>query len=466
MQTKYFGTDGIRGQSNTNLMTPEMMIQLARAIAVANNISYKKLATIIIGKDTRLSGYMLELALTSSFISVGINVVLVGPMPTPGISMFVKSMRADIGIVISASHNPYFDNGIKIFNSTGYKISAEIENKIEQLMSKDLSSHMAPYDKLGKAIKLKDEQGRYIEHIKHSFPQHLNLNNLKLVVDCANGAAYDIAPKVFHELGAEVISYGINPNGFNINENCGVTSPSVLSKMVVEHKADLGIAFDGDADRLLIIDENGNVIDGDQLIAAIAYHMIVVLKSLNNNVVVTTIMSNLGLEQYLQSLNVGLVRTDVGDKNVVNKMQELKAVLGGESSGHIIIGEGEATGDGIKAALYVLAMYKETRAKKISSLLNKFQPTPQIHANISFNYKYFGTNVIGSNALQKIIQHYQDLYKNDMRILIRQSGTEPIIRLMVEGNNLLKAKNILSEIESKISDALEVITAPSCILKK
>ncbi len=450
MQTKYFGTDGIRGRSNTNFMTPEKMIQLARAVSVANNLHYPKQATIIIGKDTRLSGYMLEFALTSSFISMGINVLLVGPMPTPGIAMLVKTMRADMGIVISASHNPYFDNGIKIFDNKGYKISIDVESEIEKLMSKDLSSYAAPYDKLGKATKLKDERGRYIEHIKYSFPHHLNLNDLKIVVDCANGAAYNIAPKIFRELGAKVITCGTEPNGFNINENCGVTSPEILSRKVIEYQAEIGIALDGDADRVLIIDENGNVIDGDQIIASIACYM-QSNKYLDNNIVVGTVMSNLGLEKYLQSLDIKLVRADVGDKNVVNKMLELGAKLGGEQSGHIIIGKKESTGDGIKAALQLLAICQKEQGQKISKLLNKFKPVPQLQTNISFHHKYFGNNLVDKDAFQKIIQEYQNLYKKEIRILMRQSGTEPMIRIMVEGDDLEQVRNILAEIKSKVS---------------
>ncbi|WPY00797.1 Phosphoglucosamine mutase [Candidatus Trichorickettsia mobilis] len=459
MQKKYFGTDGIRGRSNTNIITPEIMIKLAMATAVACGFSEKRSTkpTIVIGKDTRLSGYMLEFALTSGFISMGVNIVLVGPIPTPAISMLIRSLRADLGMMISASHNPYYDNGVKFFDSSGYKMDAALENKIEQLMSTDLSEYVAHYNDLGKAVKLEDARGRYIEHVKYSFPHIHKLDGIKIVVDCANGAAYDVAPKVFHELGAEVIACGINPNGFNINHQCGVLDAKELAKKVVEHKADLGIALDGDADRILIIDENGQAIDGDQIIAALADYLSAMNHGLKNNTVVTTIMSNMGLELYLNSIGISLVRTNVGDKHVAQKMRELECNLGGEQSGHIIIGANEATGDGIKVALQVLAMYKIAQNIPISQLLNKFTPVPQFTHNIYYDHKYYGQqNLICKDRIENITRLYQKIYAKEARIIIRKSGTEPIIRLMVESIDSALAKNLLSNIRIEVEKELNL----------
>ncbi|WP_316354826.1 phosphoglucosamine mutase [Candidatus Trichorickettsia mobilis] len=459
MQKKYFGTDGIRGRSNTNIITPEIMIKLAMATAVACDFSEKRPTkpTIVIGKDTRLSGYMLEFALTSGFISMGVNIVLVGPIPTPAISMLIRSLRADLGMMISASHNPYYDNGVKFFDSSGYKIDAALENKIEQLMSTDLSEYVAHYNDLGKAVKLEDARGRYIEHVKYSFPHIHKLDGIKIVVDCANGAAYDVAPKVFHELGAEVITCGINPNGFNINHQCGVLDSKELARKVVEHKADLGIALDGDADRILIIDENGQAIDGDQIIAALAGYLSTMDNGLKNNTVVTTIMSNMGLELYLSTIGISLVRTNVGDKHVVQKMRELGCNLGGEQSGHIIIGSNEATGDGIKVALQVLAMYKIAQNIPISQVLNKFTPVPQFTHNIYYDHKYYGQqNLICKDKIENITRLYQEIYAKEARIIIRKSGTEPIIRLMVESIDPALAKNLLSNIRIEVEKELKL----------
>ncbi len=393
---------------------------------------------------------MLEFALTSGFISMGANIVLVGPIPTPAISMLVQNLRADLGMMISASHNLYYDNGVKFFTSSGHKISSELEDKIEQLMKTELSEYVAGYDDLGKAVKLEDARGRYIEHVKYSFPGKLKLDGIKIVVDCANGAAWDIAPKVFHELGAEVISCGISPNGFNINQECGVMDPQVLASEVLKHKADLGIALDGDADRVLIVDENGKVINGDQVIAALADYSLQ-SGALKNNFVVTTILSNMGLELYLKTIGIDLIRTNVGDKYVVEKMTELGCNLGGEPSGHIITGPNQATGDGIKAALGVLAMYKEAKNIPISHLLNKFTPVPQYTRNIKYDHNHFSQFAAGGNEkIKNLAKSYQDRYKDNARIIIRPSGTEPIIRLMIESKNETLAKQLLKEIEGEV----------------
>ena len=453
MLKKYFGTDGIRGRSNTGVITPEIMIKLARATSIACDFLGKK-ATIVIGKDTRLSGYMLESALTSGFISMGVNVVLIGPMPTPAISMLVRSLRADLGMMISASHNPYYDNGVKFFQSSGHKISSELERKIEQLMHTELSGYVAEYHDLGKALKLGDARGRYIEHVKYSFPPNLKLDGIKLVVDCANGAAYDIAPKVFHELGAEVIACEISPTGFNINDKCGVMDSQLLTQKVLEHKADLGIALDGDADRVVVVDENGQVIDGDQIIASLAQYLLE-NNLLRNNLVTTTIMSNMGLELYLKTIGIDLIRTSVGDKHVVEKMGELGCNLGGEQSGHIIIGSNQATGDGIKAALGVLAMYRQAQ-NPISKVLNKFVPVPQFTRNIRYDHKYYHKfTTLRGEKIEEISKFYQERYAKSVRVVIRQSGTEPIIRLMVESQDADLAQNLLTEMQNKIENEIQ-----------
>jgi phosphoglucosamine mutase len=457
MQLKYFGTDGIRGRSNIGIITPETMIQLAMATVVACKFSEKKApskATIVIGKDTRLSGYMLEFALTSGLISMGVNVVLVGPIPTPAVSMLVQSLRADLGIMISASHNPYYDNGIKFFNPAGYKISGELENNIEQLMSHDLSKYLAHHNNLGKAKSLADARGRYIEHIKYSFPHTRKLDGIKIVVDCANGAAYDIAPKIFHELGAEVISCAVNPDGFNINDQCGVLDSKMLANMVVTHKANLGISLDGDADRVLIIDENGKSIDGDQIIAALASYLANIDNGLTNNIIVTTIMSNMGLDLYLKNIGLTLVRTQVGDKHVVQKMRELNCNLGGEQSGHIIIGAEQGTSDGIKVALQILAMYQMAGNIPISQLLNKYQSVPQFTSNIHYDHRHYSKNLVCTDKIGNIEQSYQKIYDQEARIIVRKSGTEPIIRLMVESMNANLAKDILTNIQNAVEQSL------------
>ncbi|XVN43526.1 MAG: phosphoglucosamine mutase [Candidatus Rickettsia vulgarisii] len=459
MQQKYFGTDGVRGRSNTAIITPDGMIKLAMATSVACGFTEKNQShkpTVLIGKDTRLSGYMLGYALTSGFISMGVNIILVGPIPTPAVSMLVRSLRVDLGIMISASHNPYYDNGIKFFNSLGYKISHELESKIEQLIPNDLSEYLAHYNDIGKAVSLMDAKGRYIEHIKHTFPDSYRLDGMKIVVDCANGAAYEVAPKILHELGAEVMSCGVRPDGLNINDKCGVLDYKMLSDLVIEHKADLGISLDGDADRILIIDEKGQLIDGDQIIASLAHYLSGIKGGLTSNTVVTTVMSNMGLELYLQSLGINMVRTDVGDKYVVRGMQELGCNLGGEESGHIIIGSNQGTGDGIKVALQVLAMYKMANNLPISQLLKKFEPIPQLMRDIHYSHKYYGKNVICSDVINDMMNSYQQRYNNEARILVRKSGTQPIIRLMVESLNKQLAGDILSNIQVEIEKNLNV----------
>lgn len=462
MKRNFFGTDGIRGRSNTGLITPEMMVKFAMGVSIANGSAEaarkNKHQTVVIGKDTRLSGYMLEFALTSGFISMGVNVVLVGPMPTPAISMLVRSLRADLGVMISASHNPFYDNGIKLFDAMGYKISKEMEDNISDLMNSDLSKATAESNKLGKATKLEDAKGRYIEKLKQHFPQSLTLDGIKIVVDCANGAAYDIAPKVFSELGAEVITHAVSPNGYNINEKCGVLATDSLSKLVIENKADIGIALDGDADRIVIVDEKGMVINGEQIIALIAtkYHE---NKNDNSQKVVTTILANQGLQNYLAEKDIELIRTNVGDKHVVAKMRDLNLTIGGEPSGHIILGQDGATGDGIKVGLEILALYVDEKRNKnnitISKLLNVFTPLPQFSSTVTYNHEIFGKGIINQQAISNVAQVLNNEYGKKARIITRPSGTEPVIRIMVESADNTLAKDIMNKATDKVKGVVD-----------
>src|ERR1700720_2232709 len=357
MTRKLFGTDGIRGTANSEPMTPETALKVAMSVGESlHNGSHKHL--VVIGKDTRLSGYMLEPALTAGFITMGMDVVLVGPLPTPAIAMLTRSLRADIGVVISASHNPYGDNGIKLFGRDGYKLSDELEHKIEASLERGPARRAGPAE-LGRAKRLEDAGGRYIEFVKQSFPKGLRLDGLRVVVDCAHGAAHKVAPTVFWELGADVFSIGVSPDGFNINRDCGALSPENMRQEVLARRADIGIALDGDADRLIVADERGVILDGDQLMALIATNMAQGGR-LRGGALVATIMSNLGLEHYLAGQSIGLHRTAVGDRHVVEKMRSLGCNLGGEQSGHIILSDYATTGDGLISALQVLAAIIET----------------------------------------------------------------------------------------------------------
>jgi len=421
----YFGTDGIRGKANAAPMTADTALRLGQAagqIFVRGDHRHR----VVIAKDTRLSGYMLEPALTAGFISVGMDVILVGPMPTPAVAMLTRSLRADLGVMLSASHNPYYDNGIKLFGPDGYKLSDDTEYQIETLMqSGDIK--LAESDKLGRAKRLEDAKGRYIESVKNSFPAHLSLEGLKIIVDCANGAAYDIAPAVLFELGAEVISLGVKPDGFNINAACGSTSPEALCRAVVEHKADLGIALDGDADRLAICDEYGKLIDGDQLMAMIAgyWHE---KGRLGSDTVVATDMSNLGMERHLNKMGLKLLRTQIGDRYVMEAMRKYGYRLGGEQSGHIIMSDYSSTGDGLIAGLQAIAVMLESK-QKMSVTGNVFTPMPQILHNIRFAK---GSKPLENAQVKAVIEQAKADLGNQGRILVRKSGTEPLIRIMVE----------------------------------
>ncbi|MDR3223989.1 MAG: phosphoglucosamine mutase [Holosporales bacterium] len=421
-----FGTDGVRGRANDGMITPLNVTKLAVSVVnyyfATDHKSVNDKFTVVIGKDTRLSGYMLEPALTAGFIAAGADVVLLGPIPTPGVAFMTKSLRADLGVVISASHNPYYDNGIKFFSSEGFKISTAAEIAISEIFAKD--QRLAPPDHTGKAMRLDDAAGRYVEFIKSSFPRHLNLTGLKMVVDSANGAAYKIAPQVFWELGAEIVRVGCEPNGLNINKDCGATDTKKLQKVVLDNEADIGIALDGDADRLIVIDEIGDVIDGDFLISAIAMNWQNEGRLSGKNVVATT-MSNIGMEKYLNSIGLMLLRSDVGDKNVIQKMIEIGANIGGEKSGHIIPIDYSTTGDGIISSLQILSFLKKN-ALKTSELKKLYEPYPQVTINIP------DTTDMTHLEFKTVEEEVKKIVGDTGRVIIRRSGTEPITRIMIE----------------------------------
>lgn len=443
---KLFGTDGIRGTANTHPMTADIALKVGMA-AGQQFLRGEHRNLVVIAKDTRLSGYLLEPALTAGFIAVGMDVVLVGPLPTPAVAMLVKSLRADLGVMISASHNPYQDNGIKLFGPDGYKLSDEVENAIETLIAENRFDARVSPDKLGKAKRLDDAAGRYIEHAKSTFPKNLTLDGLKIVIDCANGAAYQVAPMILRELGAEVISIGVAPNGFNINENCGSTSPENLCKVVIQEKADIGIALDGDADRLLICDENGKITDGDQLMAIIATN----LKGdglLRGGGVVATQMSNMGLETYLKNIGLTLARTNVGDRYVVEYMRMHGFNLGGEQSGHIILSDYSTTGDGITAALQILAHLCRAGGK-FSKHCALFTPMPQLLKNVRYN----GVSPLKNTSVQEAMLNATATLGDKGRIFIRESGTEPLIRIMAEGENSSEITRIVDQLCEEVTKA-------------
>lgn len=448
MSRKYFGTDGIRGTANSFPMTPEIALHVGQA-AGSYFIDGDHRHKVVIGKDTRLSGYMIEPALTAGFISAGMDVVLVGPMPTPAVAMLTRSLRADLGVMISASHNPYHDNGIKLFDKIGLKLSDEVELEIEKRMQNPLAPFLAKPDALGRAKRLDDAQGRYIEFAKNTFPRRSNLSGLKIVIDCANGAAYKIAPTVLWELEAELIIIGDEPNGFNINEECGSTAPQRMCREVIKHKADIGIALDGDADRLVICDEKGNIIDGDQLLAIIARHQ-KEMGTLHGGGIVATLMSNMGLEKYLQSIGLHLERTQVGDRYVSKFMREKGYNIGGEQSGHIILRDHVTTGDGLVAALQILAVMVKEK-KKASEVCNVFKPYPQLLKNV----RYSKEDPLNNKEVQRVIKESEDAIKNNGRILIRKSGTEPLIRVMAESEDKNMVNKAVDGIVKAIENALE-----------
>jgi phosphoglucosamine mutase len=427
MTRRLFGTDGIRGTANSEPMTPETALKVAMAVGECfHNGTHKHL--VVIGKDTRLSGYMLEPALTAGFITMGMDVMLVGPLPTPAIAMLTRSLRADIGVVISASHNPFADNGIKLFGPDGYKLSDELEAKIEQALDSGPTGRAAPAE-LGRAKRLEDAGGRYIEFVKQSFPKGLRLDGLRVVVDCAHGAAYKVAPTVFWELGAEVFSIGVAPDGLNINRECGALAPEQMRREVLARRADIGIALDGDADRLIVADEHGLILDGDQLMGLIATNL---ARSgrLSGSALVATVMSNFGLERCLAAQGIGMHRTAVGDRYVVEKMRGLGCNLGGEQSGHIILSDYATTGDGLIAALQVLAAIVET-GRQASEVCRVFEPVPQLLRNVRFGKG----RPLESRPVRQAVAAGEARLGAGGRLVIRNSGTEPVIRVMAQGED-------------------------------
>ena len=422
---KLFGTDGIRGTANRAPMDAGTALRLGQAAGQFFNRGTHR-HRVVIGKDTRLSGYMLEPALTSGFVSAGIDVVLVGPLPTPAIALLTRSLRADLGVMISASHNPHEDNGIKLFGPDGLKLSDEQESAIEALMAGDLVSALVTPERLGRASRLEDAPGRYIEAAKASFPRGLTLEGLRIVVDCAHGAAYKVAPTVLWELGAEVVSVGVAPDGFNINRNVGSTSPGQLASLVRERRADLGIALDGDADRVVLVDEKGELIDGDQILALIASSW-AEQGRLKGDALVATVMSNMGLERFVKGRGLALHRTAVGDRYVSERMREAGCNVGGEQSGHVILSDFGTTGDGLVAALQVLAVLVEQK-RPASEACRQFKTLPQRLVNIRFT----GASPLKDAGVQSVIAAEEAALGEAGRVLIRASGTEPVIRVMVE----------------------------------
>jgi phosphoglucosamine mutase len=446
MTTKLFGTDGIRGTSNTEPMTAGTALKVGMAAAV-QFVRGEHRHQVVIGKDTRLSGYLLEPALTAGFISMGMDVVLVGPMPTPGVAMLTRSLRADLGVMISASHNPYQDNGIKLFGPDGFKLSDATEAEIEARVSSDMSADMAPAARLGRARRLDDARGRYNQYVKQTFPRGMRLDGLKIALDCANGAAYKVGPEVLWELGAEIVPIGVDPDGVNINKGCGSTDTDGLRSMVSAHGADIGIALDGDADRVLIADETGALVDGDQILGLIAADW-AGNDRLSGGGVVSTVMSNLALEQYLQGIGLDLIRTQVGDRYVVERMRKDGYNLGGEQSGHIVLSDYSTTGDGLIAALQVLAVIVAS-GKAASQVCRVFDPLPQVLKNVQFN----GGKPLQDKAVKKAITDGEERLGSGGRLLIRPSGTEPVVRVMAEGEDEALVASVVGDIVAVIEQA-------------
>ncbi|MBT5943603.1 MAG: phosphoglucosamine mutase [Rhodospirillaceae bacterium] len=445
MARKLFGTDGIRGKANQEPMTAETALRVAMAAGHRfTRGDHRHL--VIIGKDTRLSNYMLEPAMQAGFTAMGMDVVLVGPMPTPAVAMLTRTLRADLGVVLSASHNPYEDNGIKLFGPDGFKLSDAVEEEIEALIENGLLDHLADAGSLGRARRLEDAPGRYIEFVKHTFPRGLRLDGLKVVVDCANGAAYKVAPSVFHELGADVIPMAIDPDGTNINRDCGATATDALQQQVVTHGAHLGVALDGDADRVILCDESGEVVDGDQVMAVIARSW-QAAERLQGGKVVATVMSNLGFERYLQTIDLEMERAKVGDRYVLERMRAGGYNLGGEQSGHIILSDYSTTGDGLIAALQVLAALVESGAA-MSALTNVFESYPQLLRNVPAD----GAAAMEHASVISAVTAAEAKLGDDGRVLIRPSGTEPVIRVMAEGLDAEIVTSVVDEIAGAIAD--------------
>jgi phosphoglucosamine mutase len=445
MRRKFFGTDGIRGTTNIEPMTAETALRVGQA-AGAHFLRGDHRHRVVIGKDTRLSGYMMESAMVAGFTSVGMDVVLLGPMPTPAVAMLTRSMRADIGVMISASHNPYADNGIKLFGPDGYKLSDAAELAIEKRLEK--GAKLVKSEMIGRARRIDDARGRYIHFAKSTFPEHLRLDGLKVVVDCANGAAYHVAPEALWELGAEVVPLGVTPNGLNINDGCGSTHPKLLQETVVASAAHIGLALDGDADRLIVADEKGRLVDGDQLMALIALGL-QRRGELQGHAVVATVMSNLGLERRLREAGLSLNRTQVGDRYVLEEMRRSGCNVGGEQSGHIILTDHSTTGDGLVAGLQVLAALVEAQAPA-SELLRQFEPLPQLLKNVRFNG---GIEPLKADSVQKRIAAAEAELEGKGRLVIRKSGTEPLIRVMAEGDDPVLVQRLVDDICEAVQSA-------------
>ncbi|WP_295560089.1 phosphoglucosamine mutase [uncultured Sphingomonas sp.] len=444
MARKYFGTDGIRGLTNAGAMTAAMAMKVGMAAGAYFQRGDHK-HRVLIGKDTRLSGYMLESALVAGFTSAGMDVIMVGPLPTPAVAMLTQTMRADIGVMISASHNPFADNGIKLFGPDGYKLSDEAELTIEGLIDSEVP--LAPAAQIGRARRIDDAQGRYIHFAKNTFPTDLRLDGLRVVIDCANGAAYKVAPSALWELGADIIAIGVTPNGVNINNGVGSTAPQTLSETVVASGADIGIALDGDADRLIVVDEQGRVVDGDQLMATIAAGW-ARRGRLAGGGLVATVMSNLGLERHLKAQGLGLVRTAVGDRYVLEKMRSSGYNVGGEQSGHIILSDYGTTGDGLVAALQVLAELKRAGAPA-SEVLHRFEPLPQLLKNVRFA----GGKPLEAPSVKDTIAAAEAELAGTGRLVIRPSGTEPVIRVMAEGDDARQVETLVDRICDAVRQA-------------
>ncbi|HZF44950.1 MAG TPA: phosphoglucosamine mutase [Sphingomonadaceae bacterium] len=445
MTRKYFGTDGIRGRANAGVLTAATAMKVGQA-AGRHFLRGSHRHRVVIGKDTRLSGYMMETALVAGFTSVGMDVIMTGPLPTPAVALLTREMRADIGVMISASHNPFADNGIKLFGPDGFKLSDEDELAIEKAMEEDIP--LAQGDQIGRARRIEDARGRYIHAIKQSLPSDIRLDGLKIVVDCANGAAYTVAPSAIWELGAEVVAMGVEPNGLNINDGVGSTSLDAIKARVVAEGADIGIALDGDADRLIVIDEKGQTVDGDQIMALIGSRL-AESGDLRGGGVVATVMSNLGLERFLAGKGLDLLRAKVGDRHVLEKMRKGGYNVGGEQSGHMILLDHATTGDGCIAALQVLAALVQT-GSKASELLHLFDPVPQLLKNV----RYSGGQPLESAAVQAIIADAEASLAGKGRLIIRPSGTEPVIRVMAEGDDEGQVRQVVDDICAAVEAAV------------
>src|SRR6185312_4817001 len=443
----YFGTDGIRGTANKHPMTAEVALRVGLAAGKLFRSESDRRHLVVIGKDTRLSGYMIEPALVAGFTSVGMDVRLFGPLPTPAVAMMTRSMRADLGVMISASHNAFGDNGIKLFGPDGYKLSDKTALEIEALMDEGLAEGLAAPRELGRVRRIDDAQARYVEIIKATFPRQMSLNGLRVVIDCANGAAYKVAPTALYELGAEVIEVGVSPDGANINEECGSTHPQAMAKAVREYRADIGIALDGDADRLVICDEKGVVVDGDQIMAIIA-KAFAEQGSLTGGGVVATVMSNLGLERFLNSLQLKLERTQVGDRYVMERMRQGGFNLGGEQSGHVILSDFSTTGDGMIAALQVLSVLVKS-GQSMSALARQFEPVPQKLENV----RIAGGKPLEHADVQQAIKEAEARLNGSGRLVIRASGTEPLIRIMAEGDDEALVGKLVKDLAGAVKKA-------------